>query len=172
MRLYGEGFRSGAASIDPFVQVILLYHNDVDLDLSFDDLEWGAISAGTLVDNGVDVLFTAGGQTGAGALLEAAARGISVIGAEVDQYELLPAAQPRLLTSVVKRIAPGVTTLVSAARDAQAERSTFPAGTSVGQVELAPYHFYETLVSEEIQAEMLAIVDGLQTGEIYTGVIP
>jgi basic membrane protein A len=172
MRRYGEGFRAGVAYIDPSVQVTLLYHNDVDLDLSFDDLEWGAISAGTLVDNDVDILFAVGSQTGAGALLEAAARGISVIGAEVDQYDLYPAAQPRLLTSVVKRIAPGVTTLVSAARDAQAERSTFPAGTSVGQIELAPYHFFETQVSEEIQTEMLAIVDGLQQGEIYTGVLP
>ena len=172
MRRYGEGFRAGAASTDPLVQITLLYHNDVDLDQSFDDLEWGAISAGTLVENDVDVLFAAGGQTGDGALLEAAARGVYVIGAEVDQYDLLPASQPRLLTSAVKEIAPGVTTLVSAARDAQAERSTFPAGTSVGTVGLAPYHFFETLVPEEIQSEMLAIVDGLQKGEIYTGVLP
>jgi basic membrane protein A len=172
MRRYGEGFRAGAASVDPAVQATVLYHDEVDLARSFDDLEWGALSAGTLVDNDADVLFAAGGQTAVGALTEAAARGIYVIGAEVDQYNLIPAAQPRLLASVVKGIAPGVTTLVSAARDAQAERTTFPAGTLSGQVELAPYHFYETLISEEIQTEMRDLVDGLQKGEVFTGVLP
>jgi basic membrane protein A len=172
MRRYGEGFRAGAASVDPEVQVSVLHHDEVDLESSFDDFAWGAISASALLEEHVDVLFAAGGETGDGALLAAAAGGSAVIGAGVDQYDLLPAARPRLLTSVVKKIAPGVTVLVTAARDAQADRSTFPAGTSPGEVELAPYHAFEAVVPEETRAAMLILVDGLQQGEVSTGGMP
>lgn len=172
MRHYGEGFRAGAAYADPQVQVILLYHNEVEASRSLDDLEWGALSANTLVDGEVDVIFAAGGQTGTGALLGGAARGVYVIGAEVDQYPLQPAARPSLLTSAVKQIAPGVILLVGAAHEAQAGKAGFPSGNVPGGVGLAPYHETATLVPADVQQEMLSLCDGLQTGLVQTGVMP
>jgi basic membrane protein A len=172
MRHYGEGFRAGAAHADPQVQVVVLYHNEVEASRSLDDLEWGALSANELVDAEVDVLFAAGGQTAAGALQGGAARGVYVIGAEVDQYPLQPAARPRLLTSAVKQITPGVIVLVSAAHEAQAGKAGFPSGNLPGGVDLAPYHETVAQVPAAIQQEMLALRDGLETGTIQTGVLP
>lgn len=172
MRRYGEGFRAGVLYADPAVEAIVLYHNEVEAGRSLDDLEWGALSANSLVDSQVDVLFAAGGQTGTGALLGGAARGVYVIGAEVDQYPLQPAARPRLLTSAVKQIAPGVFLLVGAAHEAQAGKASFPSGNVPGGVGLAPYHETAARVPTEVQQEMLALRDGLQSGAVQTGVWP
>ncbi len=172
MRRYGEGFRAGVAYADSAVEAVVLYHNEVEASRSLEDFEWGALTADLLVDSQADVLFAAGGQTAAGALLSGAARGVYVIGAEADQYPLQPAARPRLLTSAVKEIAPGVILLVSAAHEAQAGKGGFPSGVLPGGVGLAPYHETAALVPAEVQQEMLALLDGLRTGVIQTGVWP
>ncbi|MEZ0395296.1 MAG: BMP family ABC transporter substrate-binding protein [Anaerolineales bacterium] len=172
MRRYGEGFRAGVLYADPAVEAVVVYHNEVEAGRSLDDFEWGALTANTLIDGEVDVLFAAGGQTAAGALLSGAARGIYVIGSEADQYPLLPEARPRLLTSAVKQVAPGVILLVTAAHEAQAGKAGFPSGLLPGGVDLAPYHETAPLVGPEIQQEMLTLLDGLRTGVIQTGVLP
>ena len=64
MQGYCEGFRLGAAYINPDVNVTVVYHNEVGLDQTFSDPEWGAKTADTLIDSGVDVIFGVGGTTG------------------------------------------------------------------------------------------------------------
>ena len=64
---FGEGYRAGAAYIDPAVEVTVVYHNDVGFDKTFTDPEWGDATAISMIDKGVDVIFGAGGKTGNGA---------------------------------------------------------------------------------------------------------
>jgi basic membrane protein A and related proteins len=170
MQRYGEGFRAGAASIDPGVNVTVAYHNEVDLDKTFSDPEWGAAEANILVDMELDIIFGAGGTTGSNALVAAVMRGAYGIGSDTDEYYALPVAAPHLYTSVMKLIAPGVVELINAARNAQVQTSGFPSGNYVGQVGLAPYHDLDTSVPDEVKARMTDLTQALLSGEIQTGV--
>ena len=83
---FGEGYRAGAAYIDPNVEVTTVYHNDVGFDKTFTDPEWGKTTAISMIDKGVDIVFGAGGKTGNGALQGAAEKGKLAIGVDTDQY--------------------------------------------------------------------------------------
>jgi basic membrane protein A len=169
---YCEGYRSGAGSIDPNVQVFVVYHNDVGFDKTFVDPGWGAATADAMVDNGVDVVFGAGGTTGNGAVTEAVRRGVYAIGSDSDQYYTLPEAAPRLLSSAIKLISPGVTELIAAARTAQGGGAAFPAGNFMGRVGYASYHDLDVQVSRDIKVRLEEINQGLLDGTIWTNVSP
>ncbi len=170
MKKYGDGFINGAASINPEITPKISYHNDVSIDKSLQDPEWGAKQANTLVDSEVDVVFGAGGSTGSNALVGAVMRGAYAIGADTDQYYALPVAAPHLYTSVVKMIPQGVAELIRAARDAQSQTSGFPSGNYEGQVGLAPYHDMDSSVPDEVKAAMDTLVQNLRSGDVQTGV--
>ena len=59
---------------NPEVNLISTYHPG-GLDVAFTDPEWGATTARQALDNGADIIFGAGGQTGNGALIEVAKEG-------------------------------------------------------------------------------------------------
>jgi len=166
---YCEGFKAGAAYADQRKRtqtvVTVVYHNDVAVDQSTVDAPWGAATADTLIKQGVDVVFGAGGETGNGAIIEAAQRGASVIGADTDQYLTLPVAAPKMITSAIKLIAPGVEALIQATRDNQ-----FPSGNFTGQAGFSPYHDQESNVPADVQDLMTMIRQGLLNGSIQTGV--
>lgn len=164
---YGEGYRAGAAYIDPSVEVFVVYHNDVGFDKTFVDPEWGAATANSMIDQGADVIFGAGGKTGNGAVTAAAQRGVYAIGVDSDQYYTLPEAQSRMLSSAMKLITPGVFDLVKAAKD-----GNFPSGNYYGDAGYAPYHDLANEVPADVKAKMDEIAAGLIDGSIKTDVPP
>jgi len=170
MQKYGQGFTNGASSIDPAITPTVVYHNDVSLDKSLSDPEWGAKQANSLVDTEVDIIFGAGGTTGSNALVAAVMRGAYGIGADTDEYYSLSVAAPHLYTSVLKMIAPGVAELIDAAKKAQAQTSGFPSGNYTGLVGLAPYHDLESSVPNELKVRMTDLVNNLRSGDVQTGV--
>ena len=170
MKRYGEGFIGGAAYINPQVKATVIYHNDVGLDKTLDDPEWGASEANTLVDAGTDIIFGVGGATGSNALVAAVSRGAYAIGADTDQYYAFPVAAPHLYVSVLKAITPGIADLVKKARDAQGGTSVFPSGNFDGQVILSPYHDLDSSVPDEVKSRMTGLNRALQSGETKTGV--
>lgn len=170
MLRYGNGFSEGVASVDPEITATVLFNEQASLADSFDDPEWGAEMANTLIDSGVDVIFGVGGTTGSNAILAAAMRGVYGIGADNDQYVNLPVAGPRILSSVLKDIPGAVETLLQLARAAQRGEAIFPAGSSTGQVSLAPYHDLDLLVPDEVKSRMNELLQDLITGEVQTGV--
>jgi basic membrane protein A and related proteins len=170
MQRYGLGFLAGAASVDSQVLVTVLYHNEVGLERSFRDPEWGAEQANTLVDNEVDIIFGAGGATGSNALVGAVMRGAYAIGSDTDEYYAFPVAAPHLYTSVLKLIAPALEDLIDAAKKAQAQTASFPGGNFKGRVGLAPFHDMDTVVPDEVKVHMDELTVALLTGDIQTGV--
>jgi len=169
---YGEGFRVGTKYINPEVEVILAYHNDANFDKASFDPDWGATTAYALIDEGVDVLFGGSGTTGDGALVAAAQRGVYAIGAEMDQYFLLPEAAPLLLSSVVKLVGSGTYALIGLTRDAQTGTGTFPAGNYSGECGYAPFHALDSRVPAEVKARMEEINRDLLEGKLQTDVPP
>ncbi|MBN2386514.1 MAG: BMP family ABC transporter substrate-binding protein [Anaerolineales bacterium] len=169
---FGEGYRAGATYINPDINVLVVYHSDVGFDKTFTDPEWGAATAGSMIDQGADVIFGAGGKTGNGAVIEAAARGVYAIGVDTDQYYTLPEAASMMLSSAMKLITPGVAELISLARDAQNGGAAFPAGNYNGQAGYAPYHDLEDMVPQDVKDRMEEINAMLLSGELQTGVPP
>jgi basic membrane protein A len=170
IKRYGEGFLAGAAYINPEVKATVIYHNDVGLDKTFVDPEWGATKANSLVDSGTDIIFGVGGSTGNNAIVAAVTQGAYGIGADTDQYYALPAAAPHLYASVLKLIAPGIAELIKTARGAQTGTSVFPAGNYMGQVGLSPYHDLDSSFPEQVKQRLTDLVQSLVSGELETGI--
>ena len=168
---FGEGYKAGAAYADSMnattTEVQVVYHSDVGFDKTFTDPEWGAQTAKAMMDNGADAIFGCGGLTGNGAITAAAQAGKYAIGVDADQYLTLPEAAPRMLSSAMKLITPGVAELAAAAKD-----GSIVAGNFTGTAGYAPYHDLDGEVSAEIKAEMEKINAGLLDGSIKTGVSP
>jgi basic membrane protein A and related proteins len=167
---YGEGFLAGAAYINPAIKATVTYHNDVGLDKSLNDPEWGATTANSLVDSGTDIIFGVGGDTGNNAIVAAVTRGIYGIGADTDQYYAFPVAAPHLYASVLKLIAPGVAELIKAAKGTQAGSAVFPSGNTPGQIGLSPYHDQASAVPDEVKLRMTELNQALLSGTLQTGV--
>jgi basic membrane protein A len=164
---FGEGYRAGAAYIDPAVEVNVVYHSDVGFDKTFVDPEWGAATANSMMDKGVDAVFGCGGKTGNGAVTAAAQAGKFAIGVDTDQYLTLPEAAPRMLSSAMKLITPGVAGLLKASKE-----GTFPGGNFTGLAGYAPYHDLDSQVPAEVKTKMEEIQAALQSGALQTGVAP
>jgi basic membrane protein A len=168
---FGEGYRAGAAYADAqkgmTTEVFVVYHNDVGFDKTFVDPEWGAQTADSMIANGADVIFGAGGKTGNGAVTEAATKGVYAIGVDTDQYYTLPEAAPMLLSSAMKLITPGVADLIKMAKD-----GTFPGGNYLGKASYAPYHDLESKVPADVKSFMETLNNGILDGSIQTGVAP
>jgi len=164
---FGEGYRAGAAYIDPAVEVFVVYHNDVGFDKTFTDPEWGAATANSMIDQGADVIFGAGGKTGNGAVTAAAQRGVYAVGVDTDQYYTLPEAAPRMLSSAMKLLDSGTLELIKLAKE-----GNFPSGNYFGSAGYAPFHDLENEVPAEVKAKMEEINAGLLDGSITTDVPP
>jgi basic membrane protein A len=168
---FGEGYKAGAAYADGIrgtnTEVLLVYHNDVDFNKAFVDTEWGSATAKTIIDQGAYVVFGCGGVTGNAAIIAAAQTGAYAIGVDTDQYLTLPEAAPRMLSSAIKLITPGVFDLIKLANEGK-----FPGGNYVGQAGYAPYHDVDSEVPADVKAEMEKIYAGLLDGSIVTNVPP
>jgi basic membrane protein A len=168
---YGEGYKAGAAYADGMnsttTEVFVVYHSDVGFDKTFTDPEWGAQTAKSMMDQGADSIFGCGGITGNGAITAAAQAGKYAIGVDADQYLTLPEAAPRMLSSAMKLITPGVADLVAAAKD-----GSIAPGNFAGLAGYAPYHDLDGDVSAEVKAAMEEINAGLLDGSITTNVSP
>jgi basic membrane protein A len=166
---FKEGYEAGAKFINPDIQVISTYHPG-EISQAFVDPEWGAATAKQALDQGADVIFGAGGNTGNGALQEVAAApgagtDVFCIGVDTDQWETLPAAHPCLVSSAMKLITPGVIDLISTF----AADGTMSAGNSFGGAGLAPFHDFEDQIPQEVKDKLAEIDAGLQDGSITTG---
>ena len=164
---FNEGYKNGAMSVNPDINIIDTYHPG-GLDVAFTDPEWGATTAQQAIDQGADIIFGAGGQTGNGALIQAAGNdGLWCIGVDTDQWETVPEAHPCLVSSAMKLITPGVVDLSTASVNGE-----FPGGNFFGAVGLAPFHDHEAAVSQEIKDLLAETEAGLIDGSITTGYNP
>jgi basic membrane protein A len=164
---FGEGYRAGARFTKQWINVILVYHNNVSGDKIFNDPQWGGTTANNLIDQGADVIFGAGGSTGNGAIIAAAQRKVYVIGVDVDQYFMLPSAAPQLLTSAIKDVTPGILELIRLAKE-----NSFPKGNFYAAAGYAPFHDMAPKISLEMEAKLIDIREQLANGQIQTGVSP
>jgi len=166
---FGQGYQAGAAYADQenetTTEVLVVYHNDADFNEAFVDPEWGASTARSMIDQGAYVVFGCGGVTGNAAITAAAQAGAYAIGVDTDQFFTLPEAAPRMLSSAMKLISPGVYELIKLAKEGK-----FPTGNYLGDAGYAPFHDVDNEVPPEVKTEMEKINSGLLDGSILTNV--
>lgn len=165
---FAKGFEAGAKAANPSVSVTTVYHPAGDN--AFNDPTWGAAEAKKQLDQGADIIFGAGGQTGNGALQEVAkASGagetVFCIGVDTDQWDTVPAAQKCLVTSATKQITDGVTDLVK-----KAKSGSFEGLTSMGKAGLAPYHDFDSKIPADVKTKVEGITKEMEAGTLKTGV--
>jgi alpha-glucoside transport system substrate-binding protein len=137
---------------------------------SFAAPEEGSLLTSELIDEGVDVIFAAAGETGIGVLLTVQERGRWGIGVDVDQYETLPEARGILLTSCIKRLDSVVYAVVeSVARGTFAGGSVYVGTMENGGVGLAPFHEFEEQLPDWLKLEIEEIKQAIARGELETG---
>lgn len=162
---FKEGYEAGARYIKKDIKIISAY-NPKDISQAFTDPEWGAATSKQAIDQGADVVFGAGGNTGNGALQEVATHaGLYCIGVDTDQWETLPAAHPCLVSSAMKLITPGVIDLLK-----QAQGGAFKGGNVFGGAGLAPFHDFDSKLPQDVKDDLTKIDAGLKDGSITTGV--
>jgi len=161
---FKEGYEAGALHINPDIEMISTYHPG-GMDVAFTDPEWGATTARQALDQGVDVLFGAGGKTGNGALIEVAAEeGALCIGVDSDQWETVPEAHNCLISSAMKLITPGVFDIITASFT-----DSFEAGNVFGGSGLAPFHDFDDMVPQDVKDTLAEIDAALKDGSLETG---
>lgn len=172
---FRNGFEQGVAYINEQegteVEALGVY---ID---SFVAPDRGAAAAEQFIGEGADVIFGAGGPTGSGAIQFAAPQEIYVIGVDQDEYLSTfadgetPGAE-YIITSAIKRIDVGVYDLIEllATGEGFPEDSTYRLSAENGGIGFAPAH--DSDISEEVTAQVEAILEGLTDGSIETGVDP
>jgi basic membrane protein A len=166
---FARGYEAGAAATNPDINVITTFHPG-GLDVAFTDPEWGGGTAAQAIDQGADVVFSAGGKTGNGGLTETANRTsedemIYCIGVDTDQWETLPEAHDCLVSSAMKVIPTGVQEIMD-----QYLAGEPASGNFFGPVGLAPFHDFADSVPQDVQDELATLAEQLAAGELETGV--
>jgi len=169
---YRNGFEQGAKFIKPDIKLLGVYEK------SFTDPAQGSSDAETLIGEGADVIFGAGGPTGSGAIADAATKGVYVIGVDQDEYITTfgggksPGAD-KLISSAMKRVDQAVYDSVEALVDGGAD---FPGAgyltmeAANGGISFAPKH--DSDVPDAVTEYMDDILVGLKRGWVSTGVDP
>jgi basic membrane protein A len=126
---FAAGFQAGVRSASPNVKVLVKYTG------SFDDVASGKEYATVLFDQGADVIYTAAGKCGIGAIEEVKTRpaGTYVIGVDSDQDALAPG---KILTSALKRVDNAVFAVAQAIAKGKAPSSHVVLGLKEGGVDL------------------------------------
>ena len=141
----------------------------------FTDLDIARSTAQSLLDEGADVIMPVGGQInlGAGAAMQDMGMGATgdtfgaLIGVDVDAFFTAPELSDLWLTSVLKKIAGGVSASIAATADGSFTPGVQRGFLSNEGVDIAEYHEFDGIVSDETKAEVdelrQAIIDGTQS---------
>lgn len=163
------GYENGVHHVCPDCTVLGLY---ID---SFTDPARGKEAALSQMAEGADVIFGAGGPTGTGGIVAAAAEGIWVIG--VDQDEYLTSfgrgsveGADKLLSSAMKRVDVSVYTAIKSVVEGTFQGGNAFFDTANEGVGLAPFHDAEDAIPQEVKDTLEEIYQGLADGTITSGV--
>ena len=167
---FRKGYENGVAYVNPDATVLGVY---ID---SFTDPARGKEAALSQMAEGADVIFGAGGPTGSGGIMGAAAEGVWVIGVDQDEYLTTfgngsVEGADKLLSSAMKRVDVSVYTVIrNAVIDLwQGGNLLFEAAND--GVGLAPFHDAEDAISEDVKHQLEDIAAGMKDGTITTGVV-
>jgi basic membrane protein A len=156
---YCEGFRAGAKYIDGDIEVLIEYREGGSQEKLFLDEAWGIEHGESMIVQGADVVFGAGGLTGQGALQAATRAGIFSIGSERDQAIELGSAGSSVVASVYGHPSTQIQAMLPILREGILPPPTAGDFTVILREALSP---------ENLKAEIELVQSGLISGSIKT----
>ncbi len=166
---FRKGYENGVKYVNPNAKVLGVY---ID---SFVDAARGKEAALSQMAEGADVIFGAGGQTGSGGIMGAAAQGAWVIGVDQDEYLTTfgkgsVAGANKLLSSAVKRVDVAVYNAIKMAVMDQWQGGNVLFEAKNDGVGLAPYHDAESAIPQEVKDKLNQIAADMKAGKVTSGV--
>ncbi|MDT0265291.1 BMP family ABC transporter substrate-binding protein [Streptomyces sp. DSM 44915] len=167
---FEAGFVQGVTETNPDIEVEVdyLYADD---DRGFNDPARASEKANAMLGRDVDVIYTAAGSSGTGAIEQVAGvEGAWAIGVDSDQYQQpgLAEYQDSILTSGVKRVDVAVEDLITAVHNGEAPSGVHEYTLAEEGVELSTSGGF----IDDIQAEIDAAAERIVGGEITVNDTP
>jgi basic membrane protein A len=160
------GYQNGAKWMNPDIKTLNVYIP------SFTDPAKGKETAQSMIDQGCDVVFGVGGNTGNGGLLAAKEKGLMAIGVDVDQYLTYPEVKDALLSSAAKNVDVAVYNYLKDFTAGTAKAGVITANLANGGIGLAPYHDWDSKIPQSVKDKITEATDGLKSGKLTTGYTP
>jgi basic membrane protein A len=157
------GYQKGARSVNANVVTLNQYIPD------FDDPAAGEVVAQGFINQGADVIFGAGGNTGSGGLLAAKNAGVMAIGVDVDQYFTYPEVREVLLTSASKKVDIAAAAAVKEFAAGRLAPGIVTATVANGGVGLAPYHDWEQKIPAACKEQVNRAEEAIRADPSITG---
>ena len=156
---FEAGYIAGAREIDPTIRV------DVKYVGSFDDVPSGEEIADIFYNSGADIVYTAAGKAGLGAIDAVRSRphGNYVIGVDSDQDAIAPG---KVLTSMVKHVDVAVFRTAKALRSGNLPTGHLVLGLKDGGVSLTDFRYTRADVSPKMRAVLKRIRAAIVSGRI------
>jgi len=155
---FEAGYVAGAHEIDPNTKV------DVKYAGSFDDVASGKELTNLLFNDGADVVYTAAGKAGLGAIDAVKTRNDAyVIGVDSDQDALAPG---KVLTSMVKKVDVAVFDVANALRERRPLSGHLVLGLKEHAIGLTDFRYTRAQIGAERLARLHAIEAAISSGKI------
>lgn len=137
-----EAYKLGAKAYNADITVYDVYIG------SFTDVSVGKEAALAMADKGADVLSHIANQAGTGVIKAAQERGLLATGDSWDQSVMAP---DTVVCSTIYSVPALVKTAVEHVQNGTFEGGIFHLGMSSGVVDIAPYHKFSDVVSQDVQ---------------------
>jgi basic membrane protein A len=161
------GFQNGAKWIKSDIkQPLNVYIPDFNAPAK------GKETGQSMIGQGCDVVFGVGGNTGNGGLLAAKEKGLMAIGVDVDQYLTYAEVKDALLSSAAKNVDAAVYEYLKAVNGKTDKAGIFTANLQNGGVGLAPFHDWDSKISQTVKDKIKQATDELKSGKLATGYKP
>jgi len=139
----------------------------------FDANEKATNTAKQILGQDADVILPVGGPIYQGAItaINDSGKDVALIGVDADFYETDPSTQDLVLTSILKNMKISTTEAVLAAGNDEFDPEAYVGTLENDGVGIAPFHNFESKISDTLQAELdevkQGIIDGTITVESY-----
>ena len=159
IRKFEAGYVAGAREIDPSIKV------DVKYAGSFDDVATGKELANLLFNGGADIIYTAAGRVGLGAIDAARSRphGYYIIGVDSNQDAMAPG---KILTSVVKHVDVAVFRVASALKNGKPLSGHVVLGLKDRGISLTDFRYTRDAATPDRVAKLQTLENGIISGRI------
>ncbi|MDH6140753.1 MULTISPECIES: BMP family lipoprotein [Kitasatospora] len=163
IKKFEAGYRAGVASVDPNIKVDVTYLTTPPDFTGFSDPAKGKSAAQGQLDKGDDVIYTAAGASGTGAIQAVAAKpGAWAIGVDSDQAKqsALAAYKNSILTSAVKNVDTAVYSYIQSVKNGTPETGVQRFDLKSGGVGLATTGGHIDDIKSKLDAATQQIVSG------------
>jgi basic membrane protein A len=125
-------------------------------------------AAQNLIDQGADVLLPVGGPIFQSAVeaIRDSGKDIAMIGVDADLTVTETSAADLFLTSILKQISVAVSDVVNNASTGTFDTTPYVGTLENGGVGIAPFHDFASKVDGGLEAELVAVKDGIISGDI------